>query len=351
MNMCAGIFVPFVIILMVTRIFGKEKSFRAGFEILPLCLFAGISFCVPYYLIARFIGPELPTLLGAIAGFVLLIGTVKAGLLVPKNVWRFPGDPPIVLNGAEQKTGIPLVKAWAPYAAIAVFLVATRVPFLPFKAIVRNFFIEFNNICGVRGVNYSWAILNNPGIFPFIIFTALVVLIYGMKRSGFAEIIKKTGKQVSNASIALLGGVALVQIMTNTQFNASGMDSMTKVVATSLGSAFGGMYPLVAPLVGVFGAFVAGSNTVSNVMFASLQFDAALMAHLPTILICSQQFIGGAIGNMICVNNVVAVTATTGAAGKEGKLIVSTMLPCILYSLAVSGIAFLFLALGYPFIA
>jgi lactate permease len=351
MNMCAGIFIPFVIILMVTFMFGEKKSFKPGFEMLPLCLLAGASFCVPYYLIARFIGPELPTLLSSIIGFILLISAVKAGLFVPKTVWRFPNDPPIILNDSEQGRKISLVKAWASYGVIAVFLVATRVPFLPFRDIVRGFTINFNNICGIEGVNYGWAILNNPGLFPFIIVAVIVVLIYGMKRSDFTAVIKKTGKQVSSACIALLGGVALVQIMTNTQFNASGLDSMTRVVATTLGNTFGGMYPLIAPLVGVFGAFVAGSNTVSNVMFASLQFDAALMVHLPTILICAQQFIGGAIGNMICVNNVVAVTATTGAVGKEGKLIMSTILPCVLYSLAISGIAFLLLAIGYPFIA
>jgi lactate permease len=352
MNMCAGIFVPFAIILMITFMFGEKKSFRPGFEILPLCLLAGASFCVPYYLIARFIGPELPTLLSSIIGFVLLIAAVKAGLFVPKTVWRFPNDPPVLLrNVREQGRKISLVKAWAPYVVIAFFLVVTRVPFLPFKDIVRGFTINFSNICGAEGVNYGWAVLNNPGLFPFIIVAVIVVIVCGMKGNDFTAVIKKTGKQVTNACIALLGGVALVQIMTNTQFNASGLDSMTKVVATTLGSVFGGMYPLIAPLIGAFGAFIAGSNTVSNIMFASLQFDTALMVHLPTVLICAQQFIGGAIGSVICVNSVVAVTATTGAVGKEGKLIMSAIPPCILYSLAISGIAFLLLAIEYPFIA
>lgn len=350
-NMCTGTFVPLIIIMMIVYNFGQKKSFKDALAVFPLCIYAGGSFAVPYYLLARFVGPELPTLLGSIIGFVLLIGGIRAGLFVPKTVWRFPDDQPIVENISEHKSEISLVKAWTPYAIIAVFLVLTRVPWLPFKQIFRNTFIVFTNIGGIVGVDYNWAIFNNPGIFPFIIVTVCLMLFYRMKTEDVKEITKKTLKQVSNACIALLGGVALVQIMTNSQTNASGMENMTTVVARTLGDMFGGMYPLVAPLVGVFGAFVAGSNTVSNVMFARLQFDTALMVGLPTILICSQQFIGGAIGNMICVNNVVAVAATTGADGKEGKLIMSTMVPCLVYSFVVSGIAFLLLSVGFRFIA
>ena len=349
-NMLTGTFIPFVIIMMmIVFFFGKTRSFKDGLAVFPLCLYAGASFTVPYYLLAAFVGPELPTLLGSIIGFVLLIGGVKAGLFVPKTVWRFPGDAPIVEND-NQKEDISIVKAWAPYAIIATFLILTRAPWLPFKDIVRNTFISFTNIMGIQGVNYNWAIFNNPGIFPFIIITVLLLFFYGLSANDSKQIIAKTLKQITNAAVALSGGVALVQIMTNTHFNTSGMENMTTVVAKTLAEVFGGMYPMVAPLVGAFGAFVAGSNTVSNVMFARLQFDTALMVNLPTILICAQQFVGGAVGSMICVNSVVAVAATTGAHGKEGQLIMAGMVPCALYIFAVSAVAFILLAMNYNFI-
>jgi lactate permease len=350
-----GVFIPFIIVMMLTFYFGEKKSIKPALEIFPLALFAGIAFCVPYYLIAAFIGPELPTLLGAIIGFVLLFIVLKKGWLVPKTVWLFPGDKQKEETqlregiAAEQKR--QLIKAWAPYGIIALFLVITRLPYLPFKAAIQNFSLDFVNICGIKGINYSWKILNNPGIFPFLIITVLTAAVYRMPKKEFAGILTNTVKQVTNAAIALAGGVALVQIMINTNINASGLDSMITEIAKTLGGFFGSSYPLVAPLVGVLGAFIAGSNTVSNVLFASLQFNTASMVGLPTILIVSQQFIGGAVGNMICVNNVVAVCATTGAAGKEGKLILRTLLPCIVYSLAVAGIAFFLLAIGYRFLA
>ena len=49
------------------------------------------------------------------------------------------------------------------------------------------------------------------------------------------------------------------------------------------------------------------------------------------VLIVALQNIGGAAGNMICVNNVVAACATTGTMGNEGKIIKTNALPCLIY--------------------
>ena len=49
------------------------------------------------------------------------------------------------------------------------------------------------------------------------------------------------------------------------------------------------------------------------------------------VLIVALQNIGGAAGNMICVNNVVSACATTGTLGNEGKIIKTNALPCLIY--------------------
>jgi lactate permease len=179
------------------------------------------------------------------------------------------------------------------------------------------------------------------------------MLTNGLKGREVGEIFKKTLHQVANAAIALLAGVALVQIMRYTNFSnpGAGLEAMTTEVAKALASLFGGLYPLISPVVGVFGAFVSGSNTVSNVMFAALQFKTAVLVGLPAVLIVMCQSMGGAIGNMICVNNVVAVSATTGAEGSEGKLILAAIWPCLIYSLMVSVAAFVYLAIGIKWVA
>ncbi len=351
-NLFTGTFVPVLIIWAILSRSGKKGYGKDIVEILPMAIFSGLAFTVPTYFIATFIGPEIPSLLGALIGLVIMVSAVRAGFLVPKNVWRFESDP-IVEISHENKSKIPLFTAWSPYVVIAAVLVITRLPWLPVKGFIDRNVIPLTGFLGVEGVNWSWKIFNNPGLFPFIIVAVIYMLAFGLKGNDIGGVFKKTLKQITNAAIALLAGVALVQIMRFTNFsNPDGaLASMTTEVAKALAAMFGGLYPLISPVVGIFGAFVSGSNTVSNTMFAALQFETALMVGLPTAMIVMCQSIGGAIGNMVCVNNVVAVAATTGAEGREGKLITGALLPCIIYSLMISVAAFIYLALGVSWIA
>ena len=97
----------------------------------------------------------------------------------------------------------------------------------------------------------------------------------------------------------------------------------------------------VAPYIGVLGAFVAGSHTVSNILFAPLQFKAANLLALSPVLVVSLQSVGGAIGNMTCINNVVAVCATTGVTSGEGRIIVRNLIPTLIYATLATLIALL----------
>ena len=97
----------------------------------------------------------------------------------------------------------------------------------------------------------------------------------------------------------------------------------------------GSAYLFIAPFIGVLGAYMSGSNTVSNTLFASLQFTTAGMVGLPYVMIVALQNMGGAIGNMICVNNVVSVCATTGTNGNEGKIIRTNIVPCVVFCIIV----------------
>ncbi len=89
--------------------------------------------------------------------------------------------------------------------------------------------------------------------------------------------------------------------------------------------------PVSSPLLGVLGAFISGSCTVSCVMFTSLQFNTALLIGVDPLYTCALQCAGGALGNMICINNVVSVSATTGAAGEEGRIISINLVPVAIY--------------------
>ncbi|MCC8064234.1 MAG: L-lactate permease, partial [Clostridiales bacterium] len=97
----------------------------------------------------------------------------------------------------------------------------------------------------------------------------------------------------------------------------------------------GGLFPYLSPVIGIFGAFVSGSCTVSSTLFGPLQYETAELLGLSTSTIVALQLSGGALGNMICINNVMAVTSTANALGNEGRIIRLNLLPCLLYCAAL----------------
>src|SRR5690554_510679 len=84
-----GVMMPLLMVTMMTRFFGRNKSWREGLEVLPFALFAGIAFVVPYALTGVILGPEFPSLLGGLIGLAIVTTAAKKGFLIPKRTWDF----------------------------------------------------------------------------------------------------------------------------------------------------------------------------------------------------------------------------------------------------------------------
>ncbi|MCR5663798.1 MAG: L-lactate permease [Oscillospiraceae bacterium] len=341
---CA-LFVVFCGVFVMCRLFGKKKSGREAFAALPFALFTAIVFDAFFLLMAFVFGPEFPSLVGAILTLFVVIFAAKKGFLCPKEVWDFEprenwhSD---WLSKQEVKrdvdNGMSAVLAWIPYVLIALILVATRLNWFGLKTLLTGdaFKVGISGILGREEVKWAWNWGWNPGIFPFILVCILTFFLHKMPWQKVKESIADTGKQCLGAAIALFFGVSMVYIYRNTGINAAevmGGKSMLFVMAEALANVFKGAYIIIAPVIGVLGAFMSGSNTVSNTLFAGLQFQTATLVHMSPVLIVALQNIGGAAGNMICVNNVVAACATTGTMGNEGKIIKTNALPCLIYCL------------------
>jgi hypothetical protein len=134
----------------------------------------------------------------------------------------------------------------------------------------------------------------------------------------------------------MLIAVPLVRIFINsgTAFSTGELASMPLTLAEGAATAVGSAWPLVAPLVGALGAFAAGSNTISNIMFSQFQFATADGIGVATVPVVAVQAVGGAAGNMLTVHNVVAAAATVGLVGREGDLMRKVAIPCTYYLLA-----------------
>ena len=124
---------------------------------------------------------------------------------------------------------------------------------------------------------------------------------------------------------------------------------MPSELATTVANLTGMAWPSISAVIGAMGAFVAGSNTISNMTFSLFQFEVATQLHLAPLWMVALQAVGGAAGNMICVHNVVTASATVGLYGKEGALIRKTLIPTAYYLIAAGAIGcFVFFVLRLP---
>lgn len=105
---------------------------------------------------------------------------------------------------------------------------------------------------------------------------------------------------------------------------------MTYVLAQGLGRVAGPLYPIVSPLIGLLGAFMTGSNTNSNVVFAPLQQEAAAGLGISALVVLGAQTTGGAVGSMIAPAKVILGCSTAGCPGHEGEVLKKTLPPALI---------------------
>jgi lactate permease len=364
-HVIVGVVLPFIGVAMMTRFFGEERSIRPALEVLPLTLFAWAAFSIPYFLTAYFLGPEFPGLIGSMVGLFATVGVLKAGYLHPDEEWDFgpqaewpdhwvgdiePGesaqrDGAIAADGGRLQS-MPLWKAWTPYALVALLLVLTRVVD-PVNAFVTAdvFTLTWADILGT-GLEDSFAVLYLPGA-VFIAVHLLTIPLHGMDGREIRDSWSETAEKVAPAVVALLFAVATVQIMLQSGA-ATDTESMLIVLSDAMAGVTDGAYPFLAPYVGAFGAFLAGSNTVSDILFGTFQYGVAENIGTSRTLMLGAQAVGGAIGNLIAVHNVVAALAVVGLVGEEGRVIRLELIPLVYYATATGLLTLLFSYVLFP---
>ncbi len=340
-----GLFVPLAGLMVMSLFFGEKRSIKPALKAAPFALFAGLCFVLPMNLFAWFMGPELASMLAGFLGLIIIVFAARKKFLTPKDDWDFGEKYRIKTVDDEFASDMPLLKAWLPYVLIAGILVLTRLPQLPFLGWIKAFQLTVPNILD-SGLDYVMTPLYIPGVMPFMFVAVLTVWLHKIDRKKVKKAWEDTANQIAGAAIALIFGVAVVQIMLNSGNNSSGMDSMLTTIARAMAEISGSAYPIFAPMLGVLGAFISGSNTVSNILFSSLQYETANLLDIPGVLIVALQVLGGGIGNMVCVNNVVAVCATVNITGKEGTLIKRNIIPSLAYALIAGIIVMVIIAVS-----
>lgn len=272
-----GLFVPLAL-LIVHSYFTEQRLTR------PYILFAlasGAAFSVPFLLTARFLGPELPSVVGSVVGLIVIMLLLRAGFF---------------FNDRKQLPPVkPVLGALFPYALVVALLFASRANLLGFGDLLFSIgtMVYFNEMVAHPISAFS------PGV--------LILIAFGLAywRSPNPQCFEAFGKAVP-ALLVLIPTLAFAQlIITSSLTQEAGIPELV----ASLFSGTSYLYLLFAPLIGAFGSFIAGSATVSNLMLGAVQASAAAYNDLPQTLVLALQVTGAAAGNMIAIHNIVAVLA------------------------------------------
>ncbi len=298
---------------------------RALRRALLAILLIGVAMSLTQYLLAV---NGLWNLAGFVSGLV--------GLVAGMGVTRLPlyrRDAEIVANRKRKAPSLYL--AVSAYLILVVIVAgAELVP--PLHSLLNSVVIRvhFPEV----STTYGWTTEAGPGrtisVFghagALLAYASLIAyLIY--HRAGqyqpqaLRRIWRKTVSSAIPSSIGIASMVGMALIMDHS--------GMVYLLAKGISESVGSVFPLFSPLIGTLGAFITGSNTNSNVIFAPLQQRTAELIGISVLIILGAQTTGGALGSMLAPAKVIVGCSTAGLAGQEGEVMKKT-LP---YGLLIAG--------------
>ena len=298
---------PFVIacpILMVMALGGGPKALKGVF---PIALTAGLTFSLPQILVAHLVGAELADVAGAVLSLVVTF--IVAMRYSSREV---PDEYKIVLKKKMTVDAGGALISWSPFILIFLVLLCTAKIVTP----VYNFLAPFKTTINVyKGdpnamLTFTW--INTPGVL------ILLCGILGGKAQGaywdqIGAVLYLTVVQMSKTILTMLGILGCAKIMT--------YSGMIGSIADFFVTMLGGLYPLVAPLLGALGTFVTGSGTSSEVLFGNVQLSAAKTLGIDEFWLVASNSLGISAGKMISPQNIAIGCAAVSLTGKDGELI------------------------------
>lgn len=302
------------------------KGIKALKGMIPITLVAAFSFTVPWYFAARFIGPELPNIIGAICSMGCIIAAAK---VFNKNT-----DEEYAIKLSEdkgKKESMSLGKglqAWSSFILIFILLMGTSVLCPPIHNAIAGIKSTVVVYAGEGGNALSFSWINTPGV---VIFVAGIAggFIQGATVGDMAEVLMETLKKYWRTILTICSVMSIAKIM--------GYSGMISDIAKLLVAAAGPFYPLIAPLIGSLGGFVTGSGTSTNVLFGGLQSETALALGLNAGWMAAANVTGAGLGKMVCPQSIAIGTGSVNMAGSESKIL-SAVFKYFLFYVAVAGV-------------
>ena len=333
---------PFVMVAIV------GKGVKAIKDNLGIILLSSLSFCLPQFVAAYFIGPELPDILGAVVSMICIVvvallhekksgakETSVTGAATAKATGekKVAGDASLS-NKASETAGAKLtvkegLVAWSPFILIFVILLFTSslIPVIhePLATVKSTISVYTGKNSG--SLTFYW--LDCPGV-KIILAGLIGGLIQGASIGTILKIFGKTLKDNVKTIFTICSVLATAKIM--------GYSGMISAIAVILVKVTGQFYPAISPFVGMIGGFVTGSGTSTTVLFGGLQTETATAIGVNKTWLASANIVGGGIGKMISPQNIAIGCAASGLGGQESKILNKTI-PYAACYIIVAGIA------------
>lgn len=311
-----------------------------------ITLIASLSFVIPYLLFAQLLGPELPTIVGSICSMLCVILAAKFG---KRNGNEARGTAKTELEYSVKTVAAEIavptahigfaegLRAWAPFMLIFVLLILTSKICPPVHNAIKDFKHSFMIYTGEGGKPLTFSWINTPGV---VIFIAAICGGLIQKASWFemAGVLGFTLKKYWRTFVTICSVLATAKVMI--------YSGMISDIARSAVVATGPVYPFVAPLIGILGAFITGSGTSTNVLFGNLQLETALSLNLNPYWITAANVMGAGIGKMVCPQNIAIGAGAIGSTGSDSKILAAVFKYFIIYALLAGAICFVGSLLG-----
>ncbi|WP_377893110.1 L-lactate permease [Alteromonas sp. R78001] len=362
---------PIIVILALRLVVSDTADIKKNllFILLSTCA------CTLPYLGLSYFGVEFPSLLGGLIGLIITLLLAKYKIGIEATIQPAANRTAATAHSPKQTPEQPpentvplkmLVKAAFPLWGTVLLLVLTRLPELGLKALLQatepalhislgflgTFHISTSLVASLTSildtaVTWKHSVLYIPSIIPFAVTGSVTLWLF--RHSSDSNSLKTASQQtltrMRTPFFAMLGALIFVNMMM--LGDSSGQNSAAVAqIGHHLAQITGANWTFFAPLLGALGSFFSGSATISNLTFAGIQTTIAEQLSLPLTTILALQSVGAAMGNMVCINNIVAVTAILGLQNRDGDILKSTSLILAVFAVVAGGMGVLLVRVG-----
>ena len=290
-------------------------------------LVAGLTLGLCAILFVHILPAAAIGLVGVFSGLVTV-----AVLFLMRKIRGRPLDvagPAAIETAKEDRKGkMPLWKAALPWLVLVIFCIVISIPVIKsgLPSILGN--MQKIPVLADQIVNLN---LLSQAYFWVLISTLITAPILIRSKDEVGKITKLWLKRAWSPTLAAMVFFAIAYVMDwsgKSVINgaltfapgASGMN-INVVIGLVLALIFGFAFPLFSPMLGLFGSFVSGSETSSNVMFYGILKKSTDVLNLNFLQVYAAHLVAGGIASGIAVAKIINAAAVVDKLGIEGEVV------------------------------